>query len=133
MKKNKRTTFLPIIIFFLLTNTLFITERSFLVRKGLDQEVLIIGNLIIFAVTILSFWLNKRNSNDTNPNVFVRGVMLNTMLKLFVLAIAAFFYIYLFRTRLNKPALITCIALYFIYTLIEVSILTKLLKEKKNA
>jgi hypothetical protein len=133
MKKNKRSTILPIIIFFLLTNIFFITERSFLVRKGFDQEVLIIGNLIVFAVTLLSFWLNKRNISAANPNVFVRGVMLGTMLKLFVLAITAFIYIYLFRSQLNKPALITCIALYFIYTLIEVSILTKLLKEKKNA
>jgi hypothetical protein len=133
MKKNKRTTIFPLIIFFLFTNIFFTTGRSLIVRKGFDQEVLIIGNLIIFAVTLFSFWLNKRNISVPNPNVFVRGVMLSTMLKLFVFAIAAFIYIYLFRSQLNKPALIACIALYFIYTLMEVSILTKLLKEKKNA
>ena len=133
MEKNKRSILFPIIIFFLVTNVFFLTGKSFIERKGFDQSVLIIGNLILFVVTLLSFLLNKKNISAQNPNVFVRGVTLGTMLKLFVFAIAAFIYIYLFRSQLNKPALLTCMALYFIYTLMEVSILTKLLKEKKNA
>jgi len=33
----------------------------------------------------------------------------------------------------NKAALFTCIGLYFVYTFIEISVLLKLLKQKKNA
>ena len=55
------------------------------------------------------------------------------MLKLFVCIIAIVIYIFAFGNNLNKPSLIACMALYIIYTVIEVSVLTRILKEKKNA
>jgi hypothetical protein len=133
MNKNKKSLLVPIVAFFLLTTIFFLTAKNFIEKKGFDQSVLITGNLVLFAVTMFTFWLNKRNISAANPNVFVRGIMLGTMLKLFIFAITAFIYIYLFRSQLNKPALLTCMGFYFIYTLMEVSILTKLLKGKKNA
>jgi len=55
------------------------------------------------------------------------------MIKLFICVIAALIYIFLFRKDVNRAALFTCMGLYLIYTFIEVSVLTKMLKEKKNA
>jgi len=37
------------------------------------------------------------------------------------------------KKDLNKPALFACMALYLVYTFVEVSSLQKLLKQKKNA
>jgi hypothetical protein len=37
------------------------------------------------------------------------------------------------KKEVNKPALFTCVGIYFIYTFIEIAALMKLLKEKKNA
>ena len=93
------------------------------------MEVLIVGNLILFLVTSLSFILGKRSLKSSNPHAFVRGVYLSTILKLFGCAIAAFVYIMSFRNNVNKPALFFCMALYIAYTIFEVSGLKKLLKE----
>jgi hypothetical protein len=133
MRRNNASPLMPVIILFVILNALFLSGRNFLERNGFDQEVLIVGNLILFAVTLLSFWISLRNLRSDNPNKFVRGTMINTMLKLFIFAIAAFVYISSSGTQVNKPALFACIGLYFIYMFFEVSILTRLLKGKKNA
>lgn len=124
---------MPVIVLFVALSGFFLTGKSFLERNGFEQEVLIVGNLVVFAVTLLSFWITLRSLKSENPNKFVRAAMLNSMLKLFICAIAAFVYIFIFRDQVNKPALFTCIGLYFVYTFFEVSILTRLLKGKKNA
>ena len=129
MRKNRSPIF-PIVFFFIITSGFFVSSKGFFERYGFDQEVLIIGNLILFVVTFLSFWIGKRNLRSSNPNAFVRGIMMSTMLKLFACAIAAFVYIMMFRNKLSKPALIACMGLYIIYTILEVSSLKKLLKEK---
>src|SRR5262245_16653387 len=132
MRRN-RSPLLPIIIFFILLNALFLTGKNFLERSGFDQSVLIIGNLVVFGATLVSFLFARRGLKSENPQAFVRSVYVSIMIKLFICLIAALVYIILFRKNLNRPALFTCMGLYLVYTFIEVSALTKLLKEKKNA
>jgi hypothetical protein len=122
----------PIIFFFIILNAFFLTSRNFLVLHGFDQNVLMVGNLIVFLATILSFLFAIRGLKSANPQAFVRSMYLSIMVKLFVCIIAALIYIFIFRNNLNKPALFTCMGLYLVYTFIEVSVLTKLLKGKKN-
>jgi hypothetical protein len=129
---RKRPAIFPVIIVFIMLNALFLAGRNFLEKNGFDQEVLIVGNAILFAGTLLSFFLLKSGLKASNPNVFVRRMYLSTMLKLFGYIIAVFIYISLFRDTLNKPALLVCMGLYFVYTLLEVAILTRLMKQKKN-
>src|SRR5436190_20276925 len=113
MRKN-RSPFFPIVFFFIITTGLFVSARNFLERNGFDQEVLIIGNLVLFIVTALSFIIGKKTLRSSNPNAFVRGIMISTMMKLFVCAIAAFVYIMIFKSQLSKPSLILCMGLYII-------------------
>src|SRR5258708_11875495 len=133
IRKNNVSSLLPVIILFIVLNSLFISGRNFLERIGADQSVLIAGNLVLFAATLLSFFFARRGLKSENQQAFVRSVYVSIMVKLFICIIAALIYIFLFRKDLNKPALFTCMGLYLVYTLLEVSILTKLLKEKKNA
>jgi len=133
MRRNNASPLMPVIVLFVVLNAFFLTGKNFLGRNGFDQGVLIVGNLILFTITLLSFWMSLRNLKSDNPNKFVRGSMINTMLKLLICAIAAFVYIFNFRNQLSKPALFACIGLYFIYTFIEVSVLTRILRGKKNA
>jgi hypothetical protein len=133
MRRNNRVPLLPIIIFFIIFSGFCVADKNFLERYGFDQSVLIIGNLIIFAATIFSFFFAKRGLIAQNAQAFVRSVYVSIMTKLFICLIAAVVYIFLYRKNLNKPALFTCMGLYLVYTFIEVSVLTKLLKEKKNA
>ena len=128
MRKNRSPVF-PIVFLFIITTGLFVSAKNFFERNGFDQEVLIIGNLILFTVTFLSFIIGKRNLRSSNPHAFIRGIYLSTMLKLFACAIAAFVYIMMFRSQLSKPALIACMGLYIVYSILEVSVLKKLLKE----
>lgn len=131
MSRNRRA-FLPIVILFVLLNTFFIAGRSLLERWGASQDVLIWGNLLLFVLTILSFVIAQKGLKDTNPHAFVRAVYGSIMLKLFVSLIAAFIYIFLTRKDLNKPAFFALMGLYLVYTFIEVSSLTKMLKQRAH-
>ena len=133
MRRNNRHPLFPIIIFFVMLNILFIADKNFLERHGFDQSVLIIGNLILFGATLLSFVLATRGLKSENARAFVRSVYVSIMVKLFICVLTALIYIFIFRKNLNKPSLFACMGLYLVYTFIEVSVLTKLLKEKKNA
>lgn len=132
MTKRSVKSFLPIVVIFVILNGFFIAGKTMLARWGVDQEVVIIGNLLLFVISIVSFLLGLRGLKNPNPHAFVRSVYTSMMLKLFICIIAAFIYISMYRDNINKPALFTCMGLYLLYTFVEVSILTKLLKGKTN-
>jgi hypothetical protein len=129
---NKKT-FLPLLILFILLNGFFLTAEKFLQKNGIDYEVLIGGNLILFIATALSFYVSLHSLSSKNPNSSLRSLYGSFMIKFFLIAIAAFIYIMIEKKSVNKPALMICMGLYIVYTLIEVSSLQKLLKQKKNA
>ncbi|MES1219289.1 MAG: hypothetical protein ABUT20_27535 [Bacteroidota bacterium] len=131
--QKKRRPFLPVVIFFIILNGFFVTGKSLLEKWGLDQSVLILGNLLIFVVTVISFIMSQKGLKSANPNSFVRSVYGSFILKFFVFAIAAFVYIQIAKANVNKPSLFACMGLYLVYTFMEVSILTKMLKKKPDA
>jgi hypothetical protein len=130
---TNRKIFLPVLILFILLNGFFLAGKSLLDKYGIDQNVLIGGNLILFAATALSFYVSQRSLSAKNPNASVRSLYGSFMIKFFVIAIAAFAYIMAVKKNVNKPALLICMGLYIVYTFAEVSSLQKLLKQKKNA
>lgn len=125
--------FVPILLVFIILNAIFVGGRAMLQRWGADQAVLIIGNAFLFLITLLSYGLAKRSLTNPNPHAFVRGVYGGILLKLFVSFIAAFVYIGIYKKGLNKPAFFTLMGLYLLYTFLEVSVLTRALKQQKNA
>lgn len=131
MMRNK-APFLPIVILFVVLNAFFLSGKNLLQRWGADQDVLIIGNAILFFITLISYLIAQRGIKNSNTHFFIRSVMGGIMVKLFVAAIVAFIYISIFKKEINKPALFTCMGLYLVYTFIEVSVLTKQLKSKTN-
>ena len=124
---------MPIVLVFIVLNGLFVSARGLLERWGADQGVLIIGNIFLFVITLLTYFLAKRGLANPNPHAFVRAVYSSILLKLFVCLIAAFIYIAAYQKNLNKPAFFTVMGLYLLYTFLEVSLLTKALKQQKNA
>ena len=133
MRNNAARPFLPIAILFVVLNGFFLAGKSMLQRWNADQDVLIVGNLLLFLITLLSFFMARKGLKNANPHAFVRSVYGGIMLKLFICIIAAFIYIASLGKQLNKPALFTCMGLYLLYTFLEVSILTKMLKGSSNA
>ncbi|MBL7723281.1 MAG: hypothetical protein JNK27_03990 [Chitinophagaceae bacterium] len=110
-----------------------ITGKSWLEKNGVDQLVLIGGNLLLFIVSLAAFFITFKALKSANPQAFVRAMYGSFMIKFFLIAVAAFIYIMIAKKEVNKPALIICGALYIIYTAIETRALMKLLKQKKNA
>ncbi len=133
MGNNKLKAFLPVLILFLLLNSFFLAGRSVLNTWGVNQEVLIIGNLVLFISSFFSFLISMRGLRSANPHAFVRSVYGSFIIKFFFCIIAALVYIMSMKKDINKPALVACMVLYLIYSSLEVSILTKQLKQKKNA
>ena len=133
MKQNKLRPLLPLTGVFLIVGALSFTGLGLLSRWGLDENVLGIGNIILFLATVLSYFLALRGLRSINPHAFVRSVYSSILLKFFICLSAALIYIMIYRGDLNKPAIFVCMGLYLVYTFIEVGTLIKLLKEKPNA
>lgn len=133
MGKNKLRAFMPVVILFVIINGFFVVGKNMLQRWGIDQDVLAVGNMLLFGITLISFLLAQRGLKSANPHAFVRSVYMSVMLKLFACIIAAFIYIAIYKTNVNKPALFICMGLYLVYTFLEVATLTKMLKQKRNA
>jgi threonine/homoserine/homoserine lactone efflux protein len=133
MNRNRFGPLRPLFFLFVILNALFIAGRNFLSKRGIDYELLIVGNVILFAVSYISFYLVSRSLKSDNPQAFVRAMYGSFMIKFFVVAIAAFIYIMIAKKNVNKPGLMVCAGLYIIYTGIEIRTLTKMLREKKNA
>lgn len=131
MKSNK--PWLPMVFVFVVLNIFFFAFHDWLVKKGVNNDVLIIGNLIVFIATLLSIIVYLRSLKGSGGSAALRGMYGSFMVKFFTCLVAAFAYIMIAKKDVNKPALIICLGLYVVYTVIEVSSLQKLLKQKKNA
>jgi Ca2+/Na+ antiporter len=123
---------LPLTLFFVILNALLIAGRSLFTRLEADREVLIIGNVVLFLVSLASFYLGKKGLTNSNPHAFVRSIYTGMILKLFACAIAVFIYAATVDTGVNKPSLFILMGFYVVYTFIEVSLLTRMLRQKTN-
>lgn len=133
MNRNLFQFIRPLIFVFVFLTAFFISAKDWLDKKGVSQDVLIGGNLILFMVSLAAFFITAKALRSSNPQAFVRAMYGSFIIKFFVLALAAFIYIMMAKKSVNKPALIACAGLYIIYTGMETRALVKLLKQKKDA
>lgn len=125
--------FRPAIFVFLFLNIGFFTLQKSLTGWGFDPDALVYGNILLFVIFLVSFFMGVKGLQSKNNHTFFRMVYGSFFVKLFLLAGAAFIYIMTMKKSVNKPALILCMGLYMIYTVIEVSALMKMGKKKNNA
>lgn len=125
--KNRSPIF-PIILVFVVVNGALIALRSRLLSGGFDQSVLIWGNIFLFGLSIISFNLNKKALKAEKTAGFLKYFYLGFLIKFFVVIIAVAIYA-LSVPHVNKPAILTCMGLYLVYTFIETR---QLLKESKQ-
>ncbi|MBL7727207.1 MAG: hypothetical protein JNM68_05960 [Dinghuibacter sp.] len=122
---------LPLILVFLFTNTFFIAGKQFLLEKGFEPSVLLVGNLILFTASFVSFLVVQKGITGKNNSAFIRSVYGGFVGKLMV--ILAGMVIYIVTSKVNKPSLIALAFLYLVYTTAEVAALMKLNSAQKNA
>ena len=118
------------IYLFLGFSALFGTGWVIFARKPVDFAVLLIGNLLLFAVSFYSLRLGIKALQHKNVQVFLRLVYSSLLIKLFLLSIAALIYIARVKQEVNKPALFGCFGLYLIYTFTEVRLVMQQSKQK---
>lgn len=129
-RPNARKALIPLVLVFILINSGLLFTRTSLTEMGLDVSVLMTANILLFLIFFISLWLHLRSMANSSTHVFMRNMYSGMLLKLFGGAIAAFVYIYLFREKVNKPALFGSMAIYILYTIIE---LRSVLKQSKSS
>ena len=118
-----------IIYLFLVSSLVLFILKILLGGTTVNYNVLLYGNLLLFVVSWISSKMSTSAVQHKNVQVFLRLVYGSFIMKFFVLAIAAFIYISIFKSGVNKPALFGCFGLYIIYTFIEVR---SVLKQSKK-
>lgn len=116
----------PIILLFIILNVFVIVFRRSLTSEGFSVDMLILGNIILFGITMLSFILHSRGMKATSTPAFLRSVYGSFMIKFFIVAAAVFGYAFYDKANLNKPGLFTLMFLYLVYTFLEIKTLMKL-------
>ncbi len=133
MKKFKLPqSYLYLLLFFVLTSTVILGFKYKQYDDRVDYDVLEMGNVLLFIMSIVSNMMHMKAAQSKNPNAFVRSIQGSFLLKLFVLVSATFIYVYIAGPSRNAPAIFICMGLYVIYTVLEVRTAYSLVS-KKNA
>jgi hypothetical protein len=132
MNKQAFWLFLPAIIICITLSIIFWAFGDEMIAKGIDSKVVISGNALIFLVTLIAYIMEIKGFASSSNPVFLRMFYGSFLIKMMVLITSAFIYIISVKKNLNKPALFTCMALYVVYTFIEVRALMIIGKQKKH-
>lgn len=118
--KKLRQIFLPLLILFIIINASCFSLANWLDGKKIDHLVLMGANVLLLLLAIISIWMFARALQNSNPNVFVRTVMATTFIKLMVIAFAVIIYFLVAKENKSVYAVIASMALYILYTIIEI-------------
>ena len=125
--------FLPVLLIFIITNGFFLTAGKLASRWNIDIDIVIAGNLVLFVATGVSFFLYYKALRNNNVQAFLRMIYGGMFLKMMICLFTAFIYIMVAGKTVNKGAIIVCLFLYLVYSFIEIVLLLKQSKQRKNA
>lgn len=128
---GRKATISLVLIFVILFIVLLVFKYT-MEGSRIDFNVLLWANGLMFVLGLISLRMNLKALIHQNVQVFLRLMYGSFILKFFVLALAAFIYIFYNKENLSKPALFGCFGLYLIYTFIELRFVMKQSK-KPNA
>lgn len=112
-------------LMFLFFNLLAIF-RVFPAHWKMDYRVYVIGNVLLFGVTYVSFLMHIRGFRNSNPHVFVRTVYGSLLVKMLLSLAAVMVYAMAAGGAINRSGIIACFVLYLLYTFLEVRMLQRL-------
>lgn len=130
--KQENKGWMPLVGMFTLVTIVVLSSRGWLEEKGLDYQVLLGGNALLFVASMLAFLLYASAMKNKKAYGFVQQVYTGFILKFFVLIVGAIVYFY-FASEVNKPAVFACMALYLVYNFLGTSqVVKKKAKHKKK-
>jgi hypothetical protein len=133
MNAQHKKLYFPLIILFVSINAISIVFKPFMLQHHIDNAVVISSNSLLFFISAISLYMQLKSVNNTNPHAMVRGVMGSVVLKLFVLGTAAFLYLYAAGESKSVNALFISMALYLVYTWLEVRLALRLNPPKNGS
>ena len=98
----------------------------------IDYRVLLAGNILLFAVTTVSFFLYVRGFGSKNMHAFVRVMYGSLLVKLMACLVAVLIYAAVAKASVNRNGIYGCFILYALYTSLEVRILLQMSKKRPN-
>lgn len=122
----------PILVIFIVLEAVFLLLAAVLLVWGIDYRVLMSGNVLLFAVTTISFMLYIKGLRNQNPHAFVRVMVGSMLVKFFVCLVAVLIYGMIARAAVNRNGILGCFVLYVIYTYLEVRMLLRMNRNAKN-
>jgi hypothetical protein len=127
---NLRKALRPIWLLFIVVNFMGLVFYKQLKTAGIDADVLITGNIFVFTLTIVSFYMLNRGLNAKTTFNFMSAVYGSFLMKLVVGAGAVVLYVLYAGEQKNLPAVFASMFLYLFYTFLEIKGLLELLKQK---
>jgi hypothetical protein len=122
----------PVVVLFILINPLAFIFKTFLHDNGFGIKFLLTANLLLFCLSLVAFFIQMRGLKSVNINAFVRSVYASLLVKICIVIIALAVYLFITKGKINRPSLFTSMALYILYTFIEVRQLMKISRRKTN-
>lgn len=120
---------MPVILTFILIVAVIFTFTDKFQNAGVDPNVLMGGNLILFVVTIGTIFFQYNALKNANPNVFIRSVMTAMLLKMVIGVLAVIAYVKL-NPEYSKYGIFGVMIFYLVYLAVEVFVVMKLNKKK---
>ena len=115
---------IPIFILFVFINSLCFIGMELDLAIGVNYNFILVVNTMLLFMAIVSYYRIK-NMDKNNANAMVRSVMMGTLLKMGVFAIAALVYAKTQNTKVSIPTLLIAMGLYLLYTWFEIKWATK--------
>jgi hypothetical protein len=127
---NLRKSLRPIWLLFIVVNFIGLVFYKQLKTAGIDADVLITGNIFVFTLTIVSFYMLNRGLNAKTTFNFMSAVYGSFLMKLIVGAGAVVLYVLYSGELKILPAVFASMFLFLFYTFLEIMGLLELLKQK---
>jgi hypothetical protein len=127
---NVRKALRPIYILFIIINLMGLVLYKQLKTAGVDADVLLTGNIFVFALTMVSFYMLNKGLNAKTTFNFMSAVYGSFLMKLVVGAAAVVIYVLYAGEQKNLPGVFASMFLYLLYTFFEIKGLLELLKHK---
>lgn len=111
--------FLPVLALFMFINAIGLYSINFLPIEGVKIPFVLVVNGMLFALSLLNF-RRVQKMDIHKPNQMVQSVMLGTLIKMMVFAVAALVYSKQQKGPVGFITLLISMGLYLVYTYLEI-------------
>jgi hypothetical protein len=120
----------PLYIFFIIINLIGLVFYKQVKSAGIDPDVFLLGNIFVFVLTMVSFYMLNKGLKAQATFNFMSAVYGSFLMKLIAGAAAVVVYVLYAGEQKNLPAIFASMFLYLFYSFLEIKALLELLKKK---